>query len=121
MIERLDISGIHMKLEDDLHKYIIKKIGKLDQYMPRRARRSVHAEVKLRANKTKRRKLVTCEVILHLPHGSIATKETTFNMFAAVDIVEQKLKNQLKKYKSQHSRNRFHHHVVQRLLLRRSV
>jgi ribosome-associated translation inhibitor RaiA len=34
-----------------------------------------------------------------LPNENIAIHESTVNMFAAVDIVETKLKNQLKKYK----------------------
>lgn len=103
MIKRLDIDGIHMEVSDDLQKYVNKKIGKLSKYMPRRARESAHAEVKLKAATTKGKKLYTCEVILTLPKGVITTKETTVNSFAAVDIVETKLKNQLRRYKSQHS------------------
>ena len=118
MIQKLEISGIHISVEDDLHKYVVKKIGKLDQYMSHHARESAHAEVKLKANKTKQRKFATCEVILHLPHSTLTTKETTLNMFAAVDIVEQKLKNQLKKYKGQHGRGRLHHRVLARFLRR---
>jgi len=118
MIERLQISGIHIKVEDDLHKYINKKIGKLDQYLPKHARLSTHGEVRLRAFRTKNRKLASCEVVLHLPHDVIIIKETTLNMFAAVDIVEAKLKNQLKKYKGLHSRDRIHHRVLARVLRR---
>lgn len=103
MIENIKISGAKMVDNDDLNKYIVKKIGKLDKYIPRRARESVRADVKLKETSIKAKKQYTCEVILHLPHDTIATKETTLNMFAAVDIVETKLKNQLKKYKDQHS------------------
>src|SRR4051794_5442522 len=106
MIQKLEISGIHINVEDDLHKYITKKIGRLDQYMSWHVRKSAHAEVKLKAVKIKERKQATCEVILYLPHDTITTKETTMNMFAAVDIVEAKLKNQLKKYKEKHSKSR---------------
>lgn len=104
MIERLEISGVHMSVDDDLHKYVHKKIGKLDQYMSRHVRESAHASVKLKALKVKALKQATCEVILFLPKDTITTKETTINMFAAVDIVEQKLKNQLKKYKTKHEK-----------------
>jgi ribosomal subunit interface protein len=121
MIQKLEISGIHIKVEDDLHKYILKKIGKLDQYIPRNARESTHVEVKLKVVKAKQRKLATCEVIVHLPQGNITTKETTFNMFAAVDIVEQKLKNQIKKYKETHSRTRLHHRVIAKVLAHRAI
>lgn len=108
MIQKMEINGIHTEVSDDLHKYITKKIGKLDKYMPKHARESAHAEVKLKEATTKGKKQYTCEVIFHLPKEVITTKETTLNMFAAVDIVETKLKNQLKKYKDKHSILRGH-------------
>jgi ribosome-associated translation inhibitor RaiA len=40
---------------------------------------------------------------MFLPRKEFATKETTMNIFAAVDIVEAKLKNNLRKYKETHS------------------
>lgn len=103
MIQKMEINGIHTELGDDIKKYITKKIGRLDKYMPRNARESAHAEVKLKNVSKGKKNQYTCEVILHLPHDVITTKETTMNMFAAVDIVETKLKNQLKKYKDTHS------------------
>lgn len=115
MIERLEINSAHTNLNSDIKKYVRKKIGKLDKYLPRRARASAHAEVKLKEHKIKAKKECTCEVILHLPQDTLIVKETTMNMFAAVDIVEAKLKNQLKKYKEKHSRVRIHHRVLAQL------
>jgi len=83
--------------------------------MSRHARKSAHVEIKLKEDKIKTRKQSTCEVILHLPQDIITTKETTPNMYAAVDIVEAKLKNQLKKYKEKHE----HPYRLHRRLLRR--
>ena len=102
MISRIDMTGINLDLGDDIKKYITKKVGKLDKYMPRTARGSVHAEVKLRQNNDKVGNKYECEVIIHLPGGQVQAKEATLNMFAAVDIVEAKLKNQLVKYKQAH-------------------
>jgi putative sigma-54 modulation protein len=115
MINKLEINGIHTEVTDDLRKYVTKKIGKLDQYMPPHARLSAHAEVKLKEQKIKKRNECTCEVILHLPKETIMTKETTMNMFAAVDVVEMKLKNQIKKYKQKHGTGRLHHRILARL------
>lgn len=117
MIEKLEINGVHFKVDDDLKKYVSKKIGKLDQYMTRHARPSAHAEVKLKESKVKTRKQATCEVILFLPQDTLTTKETTLNMYAAVDIVEAKLKNQLKKYKNKHSPH-LHRRVLRRIARR---
>lgn len=107
MIQKLEIVGVHTDVNDDLRKYVSKKIGRLDKYMSRHVRESVHVEVKLKEENTKKTQY-TCEVIMHLPQENITTKETTINMFAAVDIVETKLKNQLKKYKEKHSILRGH-------------
>ena len=102
MISRVEKSGINLELDADLKKYIDRKIGRLDRYMPRHARKTVHAEVKMRETGNKAGDKYTCEVVLHLPGGQVTAKESTLNMFAAVDIVEAKLKNQLKKYKEAH-------------------
>ena len=115
MIQKLEITGVHTVLDDDLKKYVTKKIGKLDLYMSRHTKQSAHAEVKLKEANLKQRKQATCEVIMHLPHGTLMTKETTLNMYAAVDIVEAKLKNQLKKYKETHESNRLHKRIIRRL------
>jgi putative sigma-54 modulation protein len=102
MIARIDTAGINMDLSDDIKKYITKKLGKLDKYMPRHARKSVHVEVKLRETNNRLGNKYECEVLLHLPSAQLQAKEATLNMFAAVDIVEAKLKNQLVKYKQAH-------------------
>ncbi len=115
MIKKIDISGIHFEVKDELHKYVVKKIGKLDQYVSRHARLSMRAEVKLKEAKIKTKKECTCEVILHLPNDRITAKETTINMFAAVDIVTAKLKNQLKRYAEKQSPLRFHSRLLRRI------
>ena len=114
MLEKLVIDGVHFSPDEDLHKYVVKKIGKLDQYMSRHVRQSAHGEVKLKETKLKNRSQATCEVILHLPQDIITTKETTLNMYAAIDIVEAKLKNQLKHYKDKHS-VRFHRRLLAKI------
>lgn len=115
MIKKIEISGVHAVVDTDIRKYVRKKIGKLDNYMPRHARESAHAEVLLKESKAKDKKQCTCEVILYLPKDTLTTKESTLNMYAAVDIVEAKLKNQIKKYKEKHNPVRLHRRVIARL------
>lgn len=115
MIAKMEINGIHYDVSDKLKKYVYRKIGQMDRYMSRHARASAHAEVKLKESMIKHKKACTCEVILHLPHDTIAIKETTINMYAAVDIVETKLKNQLKKYKETHDTRRLHQRLLAKL------
>ncbi len=115
MIKKLEIDGVHMTVGDDLRKYVTRKIGKLEKYIPKHARNSVHAEVKLKEGKVKTKEQRTCEVILHLPHEQITVSETTVNMFAAVDIVEEKLKNLLHKYKDKHTSPKLRQRLIARL------
>jgi len=114
MIQKLDLSGVHIKIGDDLRKYTTRKISKLDKYMSRHVRQSAHAEIKLKEDTIKHRKQATCEVILHLQNENILVKEATVNIYAAVDIVEEKLKNQLKKYKEKHGTKRLHQRIIRR-------
>jgi ribosomal subunit interface protein len=115
MIQKIDIKGVHTTVDQDLQKYLYKKIGRLDHYMPRHARPSVHAEIWLKESKAKDKKQFTCEVTMHMPHENISTKETTMNMYAAIDIVEAKLKQQLQKYKELHNSSKLHQKLLTRL------
>src|ERR1700722_8634700 len=102
MIERLDIDGVHMDVDDNTRRYVQKKIGRLDKYLPKSAKASAHAEVALMTNHDEANRN-TCEVTLYLPKEVINVKESTVSIFAAIDIVEAKLTNRLKKYKDMHS------------------
>jgi len=114
MIKKLEISGVHMEVGDDLRKYVMKKIGKLDKYMPKHARESVHVEVKLKERNTKGKNERTCEVILHLPKDVLTVVDTTINIYAAIDIVEEKLKDRLRKYKEMHDMPRLRQRLIGR-------
>ena len=120
MIKKIDIASQGVDLTDDLKKYINKKIGKLDRYTPRHARKSVHAAVKLRekTSGSKSNNKYECEAILYLPNEQLTADEATLNMFAAVDIVETKLQNQLRRYKERAIKNRVPHQRITRRLRR---
>jgi putative sigma-54 modulation protein len=102
MISHIDIAGINLELSDDIKKYIRRKVGRLDKYIPRHARKTARAAVKLRETNNKHGNKYECEVIVKVPNGQVQATEATLNMFAAVDIVEAKVKNQLLKYKQEH-------------------
>lgn len=115
MIQKIEVSGVHTVVTPDLQKYATTKIGKLDKFISRHARESAHAEIFLKESKNKNKKTCTCEVVLHLPKETLTVKESTVNMFAAIDIVEAKLRNQVKKYKETHGSMRLHRKVLARL------
>jgi putative sigma-54 modulation protein len=115
MITRLEISGVHLEVGDDLKKYVTRKIGRLDRFVPKASQPSLHVEVKLISSNAKDKSDRTCEVILHLPQETITIKETTINIYAAIDIAETKLHIQLKKYKDLHTSPRLHRRLLARL------
>lgn len=115
MIRQLDISGVHTQVSDDLRKYITKKVGALDRFVPKSARESMHAQVVLKEQTKKGVKECLCEVTLRLPQETVNCSEGTVNMFAAVDIAELKLRHQLARYKALHGNPRFHRRLIVRL------
>lgn len=115
MIQKFEIQGVHTLLDDKLKAYVTKKIGRLDRYISRHNRTSAHAEVHLKEHSNKGEDRYTCETTLRLPQQTIVIKETASNMYAAIDIVETKLKQQLQKYKNLHANGKTRRHLFGRL------
>ncbi len=99
MIKSIEITGIKYDLDETTKQYVNKKIGRLDRYLPRHARKSVTAEVKLRQVNRDHGNKYEAEVVLFVPDKILTATDSTGNMLAAVDIVESKIVSQLRKYK----------------------
>jgi putative sigma-54 modulation protein len=99
MIETIDITGVKYELDDATKKYVAKKIGRLDRYLPKHARKSATASVKIKQVNRDFGNKYEAEVILTVPDKVLTAKDSTVNALAALDIVEAKLVNQLRKYK----------------------
>lgn len=108
---KIEITAVHFKLSDDQKKYVYQKIGKIEHLLPKNAKKSAHAEVRLTQPKTRNNKKYNCEVILHLPSENIAVHDGGMSLEAAVDICESKLKNSLKKYKDKRTFGR-HREII---------
>lgn len=99
MLQKFEITGVHTEINENLRKYITKKLGKIDRYLPKPARASAHLEVRLKESHIDGKMLSTCDVTLHMPHDTIKMKESTLNMYASVDVIQAKLKQQIERYK----------------------
>ncbi len=99
MINSINITGVKFDLDEATKRYVIKKIGRLDRYLPRHARKSATADVKLRQVDKPNGNKYEVEIILNVPDKVLTAKDSTVNMLAAVDIVEAKIVAQLHKYK----------------------
>lgn len=101
MINSINITGVKFDLDETTKRYVIKKIGRLDRYLPRHARKSATAEVKLKQVNKDHANKYEAEVIMHIPDKTITAKDSTVNILAALDIVEAKIVAQLHKYKEE--------------------
>jgi len=102
MIQSIAITGVKYDLDETTKKYVTRKIGRLDRFLPRHARKSVTAEVRLKQVNRDHGNKYEAEVILNVPNKTLTAKDSTINMLAAVDIVEAKIVTQLRKYKDIH-------------------
>jgi len=101
MIKSIQITGIAYEIDEKTRKYIIKRIGELERYLPRHARKSASAEVKLEQVNHDHGNKYEVEVILDVPGKIITASDSTGNILAAIDIVEAKLQSQLRNYKQE--------------------
>jgi putative sigma-54 modulation protein len=114
MVQKLEISGEHYEVDANLRKYITRKIGRLDKYLSRHSRESAHLEIRLKEEKANGKKQCVANVTLHLPKETIVVKESTLNMYAAIDIIQAKLKQQMQRYKDLHSNGKLHRKLFAR-------
>jgi ribosomal subunit interface protein len=115
MIKSIVISGVHNKLNKDIESYVQKKIGVLDRFIPRKGRISAHAEIKIKQSKAKDKRPFECEVILALPKAKLTVHKKGTTIPEAIDLAEDNLKIQLKKYKNTHGGPKLHRHLINRL------
>ncbi len=99
MITAITVTGIKFEVDSRTDKYVRRKIGRLDRFLPRHARKSATAEVRLKEVNRANGNKYEAEVVLRVPHKDITATDSTMNILAAIDIVEAKLATQLKKYK----------------------
>jgi len=104
---KIELSHQGFELTKDIKQYVDKKVAKLNRFAMRGSRRGLHVEVKLREEQGRKKNKCTAEMIVHLPNETMTAKESTVNIFAAIDIVEVKLSNQLRKYKDKKTSRRF--------------
>ena len=111
MLKKFEIHGIHNVIDKKLHKYVTKKIGSLDRYMSPKYQESAHIKVHLSESKVKDNNHCAVTATMHLPKQEIVIKEKALNMYAAIDIVELKLRQQLQRYKEKHGTGNTRRHL----------
>ncbi len=114
------ITTRNFEADAKLKEYVRDKLEALDRYVPRHARDAVQVEAILEEDSNGREdNRFVCEVIITLPGAKLVAREGTINMYAAVDIVEAKLKAQVRTYKEKAIAKHRRPHLLTRWFRRR--
>jgi ribosomal subunit interface protein len=95
-----ELATRNYQADEKMHEYLEEKLGALEKYLPRSMRGNVLAQVMLEEDPNGREdNRFVCEVVLSVNGKTMVSREGTVNMYAAIDIVEAKLKAQVGKLK----------------------
>ncbi|MBA3678633.1 ribosome-associated translation inhibitor RaiA [Candidatus Saccharibacteria bacterium] len=100
---KIQLTGRKYDIEPELKKYVTKKLGHLDKYLPRDHKAKGMSVEIFRDPSGKEDNRYRVTAILEIAGPDIIAETATINPHSAVDIVEQKLKLQIRKYKDKHS------------------
>ena len=100
MIEKIEITGNDFRVEETLKKYIEKRIGKLDRYLPKGSKKDVVCKVTIAGVGKGKNERKEVSAAMELTGGKVlAARDECSNVFAGVDLVEAKLMGQIRRYK----------------------
>lgn len=100
MIDKIDISGNNYKVSDSFRKYAIKRLGKLDRYLPRGNKKDVVMKIVVAEVDRAHGNKYDISAAMEIPGGKVITaKDECSNVFAGIDIIEAKLKGQIRRFK----------------------
>ena len=88
---RISVTFRHMEPTEDFRKYAEEKIGRLKKYLYNPADAKVVLTVEKHRN--------IAEVVVNADKTTIKGKETTDDMYKAIDTVTDKIEKQIKKHK----------------------
>lgn len=102
---QIQILENQIKLTDDQRKYTRKKIGSLKKYAERISDAATLIKVEFTAKRMKSRgDLIVCQVTMSVPKAIIRAEVEASKVEEAVDLVEEKLRKQVEKYKGRLNR-----------------
>lgn len=100
---RLIIKSKNMDVSESVREYVHKKIGALDRYVPYIDKARV--ELSLQQSRSNQDRLVV-QVTMYGKGTILRAEEKSSDIFAAIDVVRDKLQRQIKRYKEKPRRVR---------------
>ncbi|MEI6581565.1 MAG: ribosome-associated translation inhibitor RaiA [bacterium] len=99
---KIQLTGRKFEIDNELKKYTNRKLGNLDKYLPRSHRNQGMTVEIFKDPSGKEDNRYKVVAVLKVQGPDIVAETATINPHSAVDIVEQKLKIQIRKYKEKH-------------------
>lgn len=100
MIDKIELSGSNYKISESFRKYVVKRIGKLDRFLPRGNKKDVIAKIVVTEIDRAHGNKYEISASMEIPGGKvISAKDECSNVFAGIDILEAKLKGQIRRFK----------------------
>jgi ribosomal subunit interface protein len=99
---QLQVTGKNYEVDEKVSEYIDRKLAALDKYLPRQIDEVKGRVILEQDNNERTDSQFRCEVQIDVKGEQMYAKEATINMYAAIDICEQKLKGQILRYKQKH-------------------
>lgn len=101
---KIDLTTRNFEMDARLKGYVNEKLSAIEKYLPRQVREVAVVTAVLEDDPSGREdNRYVCEAVVTVPGAQLVSREGTVNMFAAIDIVEAKLKSQVVKYKEKHT------------------
>lgn len=94
-----NVRGENLEVTPALRDYVEKKIGKLERYFNDTPDAKVNANLKVYQDKNSK-----VEVTIPLPNLVLRAEESNGDMYAAIDLVTDKLERQIRKHKTKVNR-----------------
>jgi ribosomal subunit interface protein len=101
---KCEVAARNYEVDSKMRDYVEEKIGGLEKYLPRQVRNTASCNVTLEDDPSGREdNRFVCDAVMTVEGAKMVSREGTVNIYAAVDIVEAKLKAQLSTYKEKYA------------------
>ena len=101
---QISITGKNLEITESLRKYVDKKIGRLDRYLPNSI---LEGRVELSVESTRAAKdSQVAQVTLRTKQTVLRAEESSADMFASIDAVFDKMQRQIDRFKGKRSSKR---------------
>lgn len=96
---KYNVRGEKIEVTPAIREYLEKKIAKLGRYFTEAPEANVNVNLKFNQDKTSK-----VEVTIPLPNLVLRAEETNTDMYAAIDLITDKLERQIRKHKTKVNR-----------------